>query len=74
MVGRVRKMLRLQAKAIALLVDVPVFSGDGSIQEIAGIKLHSRLGGEYFQNSSAGGFVDPGSQRQALSFRLITQL
>ena len=58
MVGRVREMLCFQAQAIALLVDVSVFSGDGSIQKITGIELNSRLGGEYFQNTSAGRLVD----------------
>ncbi len=66
MVGRIRKMLCLQAKAVALFVDVPLFPGDGSVQEIAGIKLHSRLGGEDFQHASAGWFVDAGSQSQAV--------
>ena len=75
MVGRVRKMLRLQAKTVTLFVNMPVFSGDGSIQKIAGIKLHTGLGGKHFQNASAGRFMDSGGQRQALSpLRLITQL
>ena len=74
MVGRVRKMLRLQAKAITLFIDVPVFPGNRSIQKIARVKLHSWLGGQDLQHSSAGGFVDQGGQVRLLSLRLITQL
>ena len=66
MVGRVWKVLRLQAKAVTQFVDVPLFSSDRSIQKIAGIKLHARLGGEYFQHTSAAGFMDACSQGQAL--------
>src|SRR6476661_6607514 len=66
MIGRVWKMLCLQAKAVALFVDVSLFPGDGSIQEIATVKLHARLRGKYFQHAPAGRFMDAGGQRQAL--------
>jgi integrase len=43
MVGRVGKVLGLQAESKALLVDVSLLARYGSIQEVAGIELHSWL-------------------------------
>ncbi len=61
-------MLCFQAKAVAPFVNVPLFSDDGSVQEVTRIKLHSRLSRINFQHSSTGWFVDPGSQSQAVTF------
>ena len=66
MVGRIRKMLRLQAKAVALFIDVPVFPGNRPVQKIAGVELHSWLGGQDLQHSSAGGFVHQGGTGEAV--------
>ena len=60
MIGRVREMLRFQAKAVTLFIDVPVLPGNRSVQKVARVKLHSRLGGQDLQHSSAGGFVHQG--------------
>src|SRR6266849_8855063 len=66
MIGRVWKMLRLQAQSVTQFVDVSLFPRDGSIQEIATVKLHARLRGEYFQHTPAAGLMDAGGQRQAV--------
>ena len=60
MIGRVREMLRFQAKAITLFIDVPVLPGNRSVQKVARVKLHSRLGGQDLEHPSAGGFVHQG--------------
>src|ERR1019366_10177948 len=38
-VRRVRIMLRLHAKAIAELIQMATFTGDGAVEEVAGVKL-----------------------------------
>src|SRR6185312_3750695 len=66
MIGRVREMLRFQAKAVTLFIDVPVLPGNRSVQKVARVKLHSRLGGQDLQHSSAGGFVHQGGASEAV--------
>ncbi len=51
MIRRVRKVLGLQAECGATRVRVAPFSMRGAIQEIPGVKLHARLGGQHFQLS-----------------------
>src|ERR1017187_5474789 len=47
MVGRIRIMLRLQTERITPAIDFPALTGYGSIQEVTGIELDSRLIGEH---------------------------
>src|SRR3569833_1933952 len=53
MVGGVREVLRLQAEGVALLVDLLALALDRSVQEVAGVALHSRLGREDFHGPAA---------------------
>src|SRR5665213_190792 len=54
MVGRIREMLRFQAKAGTLLIDLPAFAFDRSVKMIAGVELHTRLCRQNFQHPARG--------------------
>src|ERR1035437_3943730 len=44
-IGRVREVLGLQAEPISALVNVALFAGDGTVEEIPRIELNPGLGG-----------------------------
>jgi len=67
LVGRVRIVLGFQAKSIALLVDVPLLSGDGAVQEIARVELHARFCRGNLQGAPAVWFDDPRRECQAFA-------
>ena len=58
MIGGIWKMLGFHAEGVAEGVDVTVFAGDGSIQEIANVKLQSGFAGPHFHFTAGGGFRD----------------
>ena len=58
MVGRIRKMLRLQAKSRSLAIHLAAFARDRAVQKISRIKLNSRLSGPHLQNAPAPGIVN----------------
>ena len=64
MVGRIGKVLGLQGESKALLVDVPLLTRESSIQEVAGIELHSRLGRVDLQHSPGFRLMHPRRQLQ----------
>src|SRR5207245_1378820 len=43
MVGRIGKVLRLQTKPVALLIDFAVLSDERAVQKISCVELNSRL-------------------------------
>lgn len=53
-------MLGLEAKARSFVVWYAIFANDGAIKEIAGVELHTGLGGVGFQDTAAGGLNGPG--------------
>src|SRR5690606_29370433 len=53
LIGRIGKMLRLNAEAAAMTKALPPCT-ETAIEEIAGIKLRARLGGQYFQHTTSG--------------------
>src|SRR6202165_4844859 len=69
-VGRVRKMLRLQAKCESPVVDAAFFSGDRSVEEVSRVELQSRFGREHLQNPASGRLVRFGRLGQ-LTRRMI---
>src|SRR6185295_14998712 len=58
MVGRVGIMLGLQAKCIAVVVNVTALSMHRAVQEVAGIELDARFSGQHLHDASALGIVD----------------
>ena len=58
LVGRIRKMLGLQTKSIALLIDFAVLSSKRTVQIVCCVELNSRLGRPDFHRA-------PGSVRTA---------
>src|SRR6185503_10338440 len=58
LVRGVGKMLRLQTKAVALLVHLPTLAGDGAIEKIAAIKLDAWFTGVDVHYSPAGRFIN----------------
>lgn len=58
MIRRIRKVLRLETEARALLVDAALFSLNTAIQKVAGIKLYSRFRRVYLEHSSRYRFAD----------------
>ena len=58
MVGRVGKVLGLQGESKMLLVDVSLFTRNGSIQEIAGIELYAGLCRVDLQHAAGPRFVN----------------
>src|SRR5439155_25566144 len=49
LVWRVRKVLRLQAKAGTLRIAMPVLRGEGAVEEIPAVELHAGLGCQHLQ-------------------------
>ena len=41
MIRRIRKVLRLQAEAVATFVDVALLSGDRAVEKVSGIELNA---------------------------------
>ena len=62
LVGRIGKMLSLQAETIAMLVSLSSLADVASIQEVACVKLHTGLGSQNFQDPARGRLVYPSSQ------------
>ena len=50
-IGGIRKMLRLQAEAVATLVDVTFFPRNRAVKKISRVELHSRLRSRDFQHT-----------------------
>ena len=60
MVWRIRKVLRLEAKAGTLLINNAAFAFDRAIKEIARIKLNSRLRSQNVESATALRLIDVG--------------
>src|SRR6266498_5599382 len=58
MVRRIRKMLSLKAQSEAALINFAILAGDGPVQKIAGIELHTGLVGEHLQHTSSGWLIN----------------
>ena len=56
MVRRIRKMLRFQAKAGSMGVQLAALPFRSAVQKVAAVKLNTRLRCDHIQNSSARGF------------------
>src|SRR5215469_6511695 len=69
-IGRVRKVLRLQAECIAMVVNLTAGAGNASVEEVASIELDSRLIGEYFQHAPCRRLVGFGRQLYFLASAL----
>src|SRR5258708_35280602 len=69
-VGRVREMLRLQAKCESPVIDAAFFSGDRSVEEVPRVELQSRFGREHLQNPASGRLIHFGRLCQ-LDWRMI---
>src|SRR5437867_2095492 len=68
MIGRIREMLRLQAKPVTPFINVPLLTGYRSIQEIATVKLHPRLRSRDFQHSPGVWLMYSRRERQPVTF------
>ena len=68
MIRRIREVLRLQAEAVAALVDVAFLSGDGAVEKISRVELDAGLRGRDLQHATARGFVDARGQTEAVAF------
>ena len=55
-------MLRLETKAVTLIVDFAILAGQRAIQEIAGVKLHAWFGSPDLHDPAGAGIVDSGPQ------------
>src|SRR5271163_1049979 len=69
-VGRIRKMLRLQAEGKSPLVDPAFLAGDRSVEKVSGVKLQSRFGRRHSQDPPGSRLVHLGRLGQ-LSCRMI---
>src|ERR1700722_19884531 len=68
MVRRIGKVLRLQAEAVAALIDMALLSGHGAVKKISCVELHSGLGGGDFHDTAAGGFIYACRENEAFAF------
>src|SRR5215469_8111502 len=66
-VGRVRKVLRLQAECIAAIVNFTACADNAPVEKVARIELDSRLIGEHFQHASCRRLVGFGRQLYLLA-------
>jgi hypothetical protein len=53
MVGRIRKVLGLQAKSVAMVVNLATFARNGSIEKVPAVELNSWFSTENLQNATA---------------------
>ena len=60
------KVLRFQAKRGVLPIDDAALSGQRTIEEVGGVKLHAGLGRVHFHHAPALRLIDARRQRQAL--------
>ena len=63
MIGRIREVLGFQTEGATMAVDAP-FSLDGIAQEVAAIKLYTRLLGPHFQHPARCRLAHRGRQLQ----------
>src|SRR5947199_10428199 len=59
MIRRVREVLGFQAQGGVLVINVPVFSGNRAIQQIAGLALHTRPAPLHLQPTPAARSAHP---------------
>jgi len=64
MIGRIRKMLSLQAQRRAMPVHLSLFTLHCTVQEISGVKLHARLGRQDIHDPAAGRLIHFHCQRR----------
>src|SRR5258708_3260108 len=69
-IGRVREMLRLEAKCESPVIDAAFFSGDRSVEEVPRVELQSRFSREHFQNPASSRLIHFGGLGQ-LAWRMI---
>ena len=67
MVHRVGEMLRFQAEAGVLRINLAVGSRELPIQKVASIKLHSWLRGQHFHDSASLWFINASGQSQSFA-------
>jgi hypothetical protein len=60
MIGGIGVVLGLHAKAVAEIVLFASLAPNGAVEEIAGIELQARFGGEHLQDTAAGGLSHAG--------------
>src|SRR4051794_39659371 len=65
MIGRIRKVIGLEAKSMAAIVFAPAFAGEGSVQEAGRGKMHSRVCGKHFQDPAGRGLDHTRAQTKA---------
>src|SRR5213082_946052 len=65
MVGRIGKVLRLQTKSVALLIDFAVLSGERAVEKISCVELNSWLSRPDFHRASRSTFIDHSSLAQS---------
>lgn len=63
--------MRFEAEAGVLFVDSSSFACQGTVEEIAGVELESRLSGVDFEDASAAGFENACGQFRAFSGSFI---
>lgn len=62
LIDRVGPVLGLQAETAVLRVDRSTLALQGAIQEVARVKLDSRLGGVHLQDPPAAAMMHPGDK------------
>src|SRR5438270_13709177 len=67
-IGGIWIMLRLQAEAVAALVDVAFLPGHRAVKEIPRVELHSRLRSRDFQHPPGGRLRNPRRQHHSGPF------
>src|SRR5690606_26321983 len=67
LIRRVGIVLRFQAEAVAFVVDVAVLAGDRTVQEIAAVELHARLGRVHFHDAPRLRILDAGRELESVA-------
>jgi len=57
MIWRVRKVLGLQTKAVAIVVNLAALTLNRPIEKVAAVELQAGLGGQHLKNAPSLGFV-----------------
>ena len=67
LIGRIRKVLRLEAEGGAAAVNLAALSVHGAVEEVPGVELHPGLRGQDLHHAAGFRFRDARRERQAVA-------
>src|ERR1019366_789156 len=70
LIRRIGIMLGFETEGRVLRIDLAALAGEGAVEEIAGVELNARLGGEHFHHAAGGGPFDARRESEARAFAI----